>query len=63
MRQNNPKPVVVQEPVRNLKSFVTSYLASDTGKKALSRGPYRSHDGRYVWRNAAMTVAFAKAVA
>jgi hypothetical protein len=54
--------------IRNIPAFVRSYLASDSGKHALARKPYRARDnetGKFhmVWRNPAIAVAFQEALA
>lgn len=45
--------------IRNVKSFIQSYLKSHSGQQALNRKAYRGD----VWSNNAIVVAMQKAVA
>lgn len=56
----------MQEVVRDVPAFVRSYLASQSGQRALARGPFIKRDGKstvQVWQNSAMAQAFKRAAA
>jgi len=56
-----------QEPIRNIRAFVTAYLGSKSGQAALNRQPFRRYDKQKrkfvdVYQSNAMALAFQKAV-
>lgn len=47
--------------IRNTRAFVKSYLASESGRKALERAPVRINR-QHIWRSSAMAHAFKEAL-
>lgn len=57
----------IQNPIRNIRAFVASYLKSDSGKAALARTDVRikNKDGigfKTIYRSSAMAAAFQTAL-
>lgn len=62
-KKHNHKPN--GDVIRNIPAFIAAYLKSESGQKALTRGPIRVGKGKeavMVWRNPAIAVAFQEAL-